>query len=453
MRAKEITSGEIRDIITLDALSKLVLFIEYGSKNKFALDDAFSSLMFLGPPGVGKSSLQYLAIKDVAGILSEKRNTNIEAVKVSLRISNEEAAKLANSVVKGEVIPYVHLYLPQMKPWDLEGTPSPIDNYIEVAGRKMPYNLWRVDPFMIPLLDYTDLVKDPSQLVSPLLVIDEFNMGRKDVRESLFQLARSAELGRAKLNPLSVITLLGNTPETNIYAEEELPLPLVNRATRYIVSKPSVDGWLAFMNEVYENKWFQEVGAFLLINNKYIYYQDKIDKEIVITPRTWTQLSVKLFTLKMMLTDKYKLIDRDKFWRHAEVVIHGFLTKDLADEFYAFLQGLSSVRVADIIKDPSKLESMDRNLVAYVLVKASSHRVEEYRKAKKLEDKEKILESLKDMYMHGRKVIGNEALGIIVSSLPEPVRLKFAAILSPETRKEIGEVTKKVREYEELIGV
>jgi hypothetical protein len=450
MRAREITSGEIRDIIVMDSLTKIIAFMEYGPENKFALEDSFSSIMFLGPPGVGKSSLQYLGIKDVAGILSEKRGKEVTAVKVSLRITHEEASRLAERVVKGEVIPYVHLYLPQMKPWHLEGTPSPVDNFVEVAGKKIPYNLWRLDPFMIPLLDYTDIVKSPDQIVTPLLVIDEFNMGRKDVREALFQLARSAELGKAKLNPLSIITLIGNTPESNIYAEEELPAPLVNRASRYIVSKPTLDGWLAFMNEVYGKKWFQEVGGFLLINRKYLYMKDQVDKEIVITPRTWTQLSIKLYTLKLALTKRYGFLDsKDKFWKHAERIIYGYLTQDVASEFYGFLRGLSSVNFADIIRDPSKLEKLDRNLVAYLLVKITSSQMEVYRRNK--EKRDEILKKLVEMYEHGRKKIGNEALGIIISSLPEPVRIKFASLLPSSVRGEIREITKKVREYEELL--
>jgi len=453
VRAREVSSGEIRDIIVLDALTKLRLFAEFGSENKFALEDSFASIMFLGPPGVGKSSLQYLAIKDVAGILSKVRGVDIGVAKVSLRITHEEAAELAGKAARGELIPYLHIYLPQTRIWHLEGTPSPADYFVVVEGRKVHYNLWRLDPFMIPFLDYTDLIKDVRQAVTPLLVIDEFNMGRRDVREALFQLARSAELGRAKLNPLTVITLLGNTPESNIYAEEELPAPLVNRAMRFIVSKPSLDGWLAFMNEVYGNKWAQEVGGFLLVNEKYLFHRDSADKEVVITPRTWTQLAVRLHALKLMLSDGHGFIDgRGRFWRYAELLTHGLLTKDVADEFYAFLRGLSAVKMSDVIKNPSMLESMDRNLVAYLLVKASSTLMGRYREQRDGEERERILAILRDMFMHARKVIGNEALGIIVTSMPEPVRLKFASMLSPEVRGEIGEIARKVRELEEVIG-
>lgn len=451
MKAHNINSGEIRDIIVMDSLTKLVTSLEYGIKNKFAMEDSFSSIMFLGPPGVGKSSLQYLAIKDVARILSEKRKKNIEAVKISLRITHEEASNITNRVVKGDVIPYVHLYLPQMKPWQLEGTPSPMDNFIEINGKKLPYNLWRLDPFMIPLLDYTDIIKSPEQLNTPLLVIDEFNMGRKDVRETLFQLARSAELGKAKLSPLSIITLLGNTPETNIYAEE-LPSPLLNRATRYIVSQPSIDGWLAFMNEVYGKKWTQEVGGFLLISPKYLYYQDEVEKEILITPRTWTQLSIKLYTLKMLLSKKYNFIDKkDVYWKQTERIIYGFLTRDIASEFYGFLRGLSSINLLDVIKDPSKILQFDKNMISYLLIKITSYQIETYKKSP--EKRNLILKNLVDMYNYAKQKIGNEALGIIISSLPEPVKIKYASMMPSNIKGELKNITKKVKEYEEYLGV
>ena len=451
MQARHIKSGEIRDIIINEALTRLVMVQEYGLDNKLPVEDSFESLMFLGPPGVGKSALQYLAVKDVAGLLSEIRETRVKAEKVSIRISPQVASEIVNGVVEGKVVPYVHLYLPQTKLWDLEGTPSPTDNYLEVQGVKVPYNLWRLDPFLIPLLDYTDRVRDPNKIVTPLLVLDEFNMGSRDVLRRLFQLARGAELGRAKLNPYTVITLLGNPPELNIYAEEELPEPLVNRASRYMITSASLDGWLAFMNEVYGKKWSQEIGGFLLGNPTLLYYRDKSDKEVVITPRTWTTLSVRLYSLKMMVS-KYKLIGRDKYWDNVEKLLYSHLTTDVADELYGFLRGLMAINLADIIKDPQKISSLDRNLVSYLLVKITNYQMENYKRADK-ETRESIIEKLTEIYRYAKKVIGAEALGIIVTSLPEPVRIKYAKLLRPEDREEIREIKRKIKEYEEALGV
>lgn len=451
MQARHIKSGEIRDIIVSEALSKIVMISEYGLDNKFPIEDSFESLMFLGPPGVGKSALQYLAIKDVARLLSEIRNRPVRAKKISIRIEPQVASEVVNDVVNGKVVPYVHLYLPQTKLWDLEGTPSPMDNFIDVQGVKVPYNLWRIDPFLVPMLDYTSSIKNPDQIVTPLLVIDEFNMGGRDVLRRLFQLARGAELGRAKLNPFTIITLLGNPPESNIYAEEELAEPLVNRASRYMITAVSLDGWLAFMNEVYGKKWSQEIGGFLLGNPALLYFRDKSDKEVVITPRTWTILSVRLYSLKMMVS-KYKLIGRDKYWDNVEKLLYSHLTTDVADELYGFLRGLMAINLADIIKDPQKISSLDRNLVSYLLVKITNYQMENYKRADK-ETRESIIKKLTEIYHYAKKVIGAEALGIIVTSLPEPVRIKYAKLLRPEDREEIREIKRKIKEYEEALGV
>lgn len=451
MKAKSISSGEIRDIIINEALSKIVMIQEYGLDNKFPIEDSFESLMFLGPPGVGKSALQYLAIRDVAGLLSEIRGKPVRAEKISIRVEPQVASQLVNDVVEGKVIPYVHLYLPQTKLWDLEGTPSPMDNFIEVQGVKVPYNLWRIDPFLVPMLDYTSRIKNPNQIVTPLLVIDEFNMGSRDVLRRLFQLARAAELGRAKLNPFTIITLLGNPPESNIYAEDELAEPLVNRASRFMITHVSLDGWLAFMNEVYGKKWSQEIGGFLLNSPNYLYYKDKDEREVVITPRTWTQLSVRLYTLKLM-TGKYKLVSRDKYWSNVERILHSHLLPDIADELYGFLRGLLAINVADIIRNPEKIASLDRNLVSYLVVKVTTYQMQNYKRADP-KKKDEIMRNLADIYHYAKKVIGAEALGLIVTSLPEPVRIKYAKVLRPEDRSELREIRKKIKEYENAIGV
>jgi len=445
VRGKYISSGEIRDIIAATALEKLVALTEYG--DWYALEDSYASIMILGPPGVGKSSLQYLAIKDVAELLSEQRGKKIGVVKVSLRVSHERASELANKVVKGEVIPYVHLYLPQTKLWHLEGTPSPMDQYVEVAGRRIPYNLWRLDPFLIPLLDYTDIAT-PENAVTPLLVLDEFNMGRKDVREALFQLARSAELGKAKLNPLTIITLLGNPPEENVYAEDELPAPLVNRAERYIINRVTVDGWIAFMNEVYGKKWAQEVGGFLTVSPKHIYIRDPTDPETVTTPRTWTQLAVGLHVLKRMVGRG--LLPRGDYWRHVDRKIHSLLVPDVADEFYAFLRGLAAVNIDDIIRNPEKIASMNKSVAAYTLVKIVSREMEAYKRAGR-ERREEILRRLASVMSHARRVLGAEAVGIVVSSLPAPVRIRFARVLPESERQAISEMRRKVKELEDTL--
>ena len=446
MKARSVSTSEVRDIIVMDALSKLVAATVYGD---YALDDFYASLMFLGPPGVGKSGVQYLAARDIAYLLSETRKKKIDAVKVSMRISSEEAARIVEKVIRGEAIPYTHLYLPQTKIWHLEGTPSPQDNYIEVAGKKVPYNLWRLDPFILPLLDYRELIKSPDQLVTPIFVIDEFNMGRRDVREALFQLARSAELGKAKLNPLTIISLIGNTPESNIYAEDELPAPLVNRAIRFIVNKPDLSGWLGFMNEVYGKKWEQAVGGFLMSNPKYLYYSPEDDKEVVVTPRTWTHLATRLYLAKLMHR-AYPV--REKVNKYVEYTIYGLLPKSLADEFVAYYKAILRIRIDEVIKKPELLEKYEPSVAAFVTLKAVSRLLYEYKRSPDMMRK-LVLRRIRDIAVHASKRLGSEGIGIVLNSLPAPLRIALAKEMPADVKARAREIAKELKAYEEAINV
>ena len=446
-RYKLITSNEIRDILFHETLTRIYMYLEYGDID--ILDDSYQSLMFLGPPGVGKSALQKIAAKDVALFLSEKRGTKIEVKKISMRISNEDAVKVAGEVVEGKVIPYVHLYLPQTKIWHLEGTPSPMDNYVEVMGVKIPVNLWRLDAYLIPLLDYTERIKDKNRIVPAFLVLDEFNMARKDVLNALFQLARSAELGRAKFNPFTMISLIGNTPETNINAARQLAAPLIDRSQNYIVAKPDVSGWLAYMNEVYGTKWAQEIGAYLMLSKDQLYRQDESDPSIIQTPRGWTQIAVRMYVLKKMLASK--IITKDQYWRHLERVVYSTLINETADELITFLRGIHFTSVQEIIEHPEKLKELDRNVAAYMVVKATSLLANNYVFEKGSKKKE-ILEKVAEILNHATPVLGSEALSLVLTSLPAPMRLSLSRHVSREVVYMASKTRKMAEELEELLN-
>lgn len=426
----------------MESLSRLIAANVYGD---YALDDFYASLMFMGPPGVGKSGVQLLAAKDVAYILSETRKRRVKVVKVSMRVSSDEAARIASDVIAGKTVPYLHLYLPQTKIWHLEGTPSPNDNYVEVGGRRVPYNLWRLDPFIIPFLDYRELMKRENY-VTPILVIDEFNMGRRDVREALFQLARSAELGKAKLNPLTIISLIGNTPETNSYVDADLPLPLLNRAMRFIVDKPDVPSWIGFMNEVYGTKWAKEVGAFLLLNKDYIYQVFDEDGSIV-TPRTWTQLAARLYLAGIMA----KEYGRDRSRAYTRYVVHGLLPDAVAEEFYSYYINVRRVNIDEIIRSPEKLTALEPNTAAYAVVTAVSKLVEEYKRTPP-ELRGLVTRRIRDIAAAASKVLSTEGLGLVLNSLPAPMRMSVAKYLPPDVKSNVTRIARMMKEYEEALS-
>jgi len=455
-RYKTVTSNDIRDTIFNEALLRLYVFLEYGGDIKI-LDDVYQSLMFLGPPGVGKSALQYIAATDVAKYISEVRNAIIEVKKISMRITNEDAKAVAEQVVAGKVIPYLHMYLPQTKIWSLEGTPSPMDNYVNIAGVAIPVNLWRMDAYFLPFLDYvseklkTTKSEEIVKVVVPkFIVLDEFDKARKDVLQALYQLARAAELGRAKFCPFTVITLVGNTPETDIFGIRQLSGPLVDRSQVYIVSKPDVPGWIAYMNEMYGNKWAMEIGAFLTLNPDAIYMQDPADPSIIQTPRGYTHVAVRLYVLKNMVANK--VINRDAFWIQAERIIYSTLIKDTADELIAFLKGLHYIKVDEIIEKPELIANLDKNVAAYVIVKATSALAQKYVYEKDRAKKEEIIKKIAEMTRYGSKVLGVESLGLVLTSLPPPVRLSLAKHIDKELLSIASETKKLADELEEMIS-
>ena len=448
-RSKSITSGEIREIMFTNTLMRLLAYEVYDG-NMDVLDDEYQSTLILGPPGVGKSALQKLAAFDVASYLSELRKRDISVKKITMRISNEDAVNTAREVVEGKVIPYLHLYLPQTKIWHLEGTPSPQDNFVNIGDVRIPVNLWRIDSFFIPFLDYTSKVRSIDDIVPAFLVLDEFNMAKKEVLNALFQLARGAEIGRAKLNPFTMIVLIGNTPETNINALRQIAAPLIDRAQNYVVTKPTVDGWLAYMREVYGTKWMKEIGAYLSINKDELYVQDKADPTVIQTPRSWTHVSTKLFLLQNLVAKK--VISKDKYWDHVRRILYSSLINTTASEVLGFLKGLSYVNVDKVMENPEEIKNLDKNVAAYVLVKMSTKFAKQYPFIKNEKKKEKILDILASSIKYGVDVIGVDAISLILSSLPIPMTLALSQKVPPEILSTATETRKVVEEVEEVLS-
>jgi len=454
-RVEKITSSKIREALFYETLIRLKMLVEYGLDDK-VLRDSFQSMLFLGPPGVGKTVLQYMSAKDVASYLSEIRRKNIQLTRVKMMIPVDEAKDITEKVVAGNVIPYLHLYLPQVKIWNLEGTPSPMDNFVEVMGQKIPVNLWRIDAFFLPFLDYTNTLlksKTPEEVaktvVPKFVVLDEVDKARKDVLEALYNLARSGELSHVNLCPLTLVSMVGNTPETDIYGVRELSAPLVDRTQVYIVEKPDVSGWLSFMNEFYRDKWASEVGAFLSINPNQIYVQDPSKPNVIQTPRGFTQVAVKLYVLKTMLNNKE--IDLKTYFEQAKRIIDSTLIKETADELFAFIKGLRFVNINEVIKNPETIKTLDKNVAAYVLVRATTLLSKDYA-FKPKEEKDRIVKTLVELVNNGTSVLGNETLGLVISSLPIPLRLSLAKHLDKNIHKTASEARKLADELEEMLN-
>jgi MoxR-like ATPase len=424
MRAARVTTSELRRHIVKEALARLEM-AELGE----ALEDAFQSIIVLGPPGVGKSTVFRLAARDVAEALSQRWRHEVEVVKVSMRAGREEALRIAERVVERRAIPYVHIYLPQTKIWHLEGTPSPSGDTVEVKGRRIDVNVWRLDPFIIPFLDY-------GVAVPAFIVLDEFNMARKDVLDATFQLARSAELGRARLNPFSIVALAGNTPEHNIHAGD-VPQPLLDRGQVFIVVRPTVDQWISYMAEVYGERWDRRVAGYLTLNPKDLL---AVGEGGVQTPRSWTHLAVRLHYYR-----RAGLLDDGA----VEKLAYSMLREDTASRFLAYMRAVEVVAPEHVLRRPDILRGRDENTLAYALAALAVHVAANWRRWGRGE-RDEATRAVAEAVKIASERLGPEAVSIAVSVLPLGARAGLAR--DEDVARLAREAVEELREVERIVG-
>lgn len=445
-----IKPSQLRDLVVANFFLRLQAFTDaLQAGNTTMLRDVFASIGIFGIPGVGKSVLPKLGYKDAVLLLSERRGEPIQVKEVSLRASIDEAKTVLAGLLEGKVAPLLHVNLPSTKIWTWEGTPSPQDYVVEVGGVKIAYNMWRVDPFLIPFIDVSGHIK-PEKAVPPMLIMDEFNaVQNRQVLASIFQLARDGGLGRVNLNPLTLTVFVGNTPETNILVEEELPLPLLDRMIKYVVTKPDLEGWIAFMKEVYGDKWDRAVAAYLSVNPK-DFYRVEGEKQEIVTPRRWTNVAYNLHAIHEV-TRRYGLPVSGT----AKMVVYGNLPPDVAERFWGFYNEILNLKrirfdVDNVIKNPELLERMSKPTVAYLLLMAMDKLMKRYGRLSTAEKRER-LRKIAELGYHARRVLGTEAYAIIIGSMPAPVRVRFARFLREEERESIKNVQERVRQLEEAL--
>ncbi len=132
--------------------------------------------------------------------------------------------------------------------------------------------------------------------VRGVLFIDEVtNIEREDVRNALFALLDERIVSVASLALSSRIALLaaGNTPRDSSSAHE-LPEPLVNRGSVFLVTPPLLHEWREYMDRRYDGSWWVELYGVLLARPSLFYTRPVSDENLGMvgpfaTPRTWEQ--------------------------------------------------------------------------------------------------------------------------------------------------------------------
>ena len=236
------------------------------------------SLLFIGPPGVGKSESAYEAAKDIA------RDFDLEFIDFT---GAEDLAKISNEPWRYFV--YVDLRLTSMEPADITGIPR-----TRFAKK--------------PTSDYTPFAWARALEISPgLLNLEELtNVQRKDLISAAYQLVLDHRAGFVKFNKGVMVIALGNPPEWSQVATK-IPLPLLNRFETFNVVAPLADEWVRYMNRRFGDEWYKPIGDYIrasevggtsaLLPPKPPAKVGISQEEQIPTPRSWTRLAVQLYQI------------------------------------------------------------------------------------------------------------------------------------------------------------
>ena len=443
----KITSSEIVDIIVLETLHNVEYALELGLDHP-AVRDQYITLNFEGPPGVGKTALQRIGFEDALDIVSKMIGVKLEPISIAGALTIDEGVEIARKVVEEAYAPYLHLHLSNQSIWNIEGTPAPYSRYVEIKGVKVPLNEWRLDPYILPLLDYSKLWKKPKDYRVGMLVLDEYNMADREVLKKIFQLTRSAEMGHARLNPLTIISLVGNTSETNVYVRTDIPLPLKNRMQRYTVVRADLSGWLRYMNRVYGDKYDKLVASYLVIRPENLYYETG---EEVVTPRTWSQLSTRLYTLRK-LRDAGTITEQ-MFQKRMKLLIYSMIPEEIAGEFLGFYKVSHRLDLRKIWLNPSELRKInDKIVLTWVLLELTRFADNQYRKAKYVKQKNSAVRNLIKIINEAIGKLGDNAVVEVVNASSTSLRLALYNTMPEHLKKRVFKIAREVREIEKELA-
>jgi hypothetical protein len=266
--------------------------------------------IFIGAPGIGKTE----EIKRYAEAIAKKMGRRF----VDLR-SDKEIDNIDQSFY------YLRIIAPHVFPEDI--------SIPRMADRGMEF----ITPHII------DVLTRPE--AKGLMFIDELNNVQKpDQRVLFYALIQEGEIGwGARISKDVIIVSAGNPPEWSSDAVS-LPHPLINRTVVINVQSPTLDEWMDYM-DIYHSQWDRRVATFLKAFPKYFLKQpEEEDLKNYPTPRSWTNLAVRLFKENDME------IIRD--------IVMGAVGPEVSAFFMSFL-GTKVPSIKEFVDNPGMWDDLD----------------------------------------------------------------------------------------------
>jgi MoxR-like ATPase len=351
-------------------------------------------LLLIGAPGIGKTEIIMQKAQEEAKVLGKTF--------VDLR---EASDQLIEDIFKNPSKYYVYLRVvaPHVFPEDL-GIPRERLQYVEF-----------LPPKLLKVMTLPEIYG--------VLFIDEItNVQRDDQISMYYSLILEKEAGfQLRLSRNVKIILAGNPPEWSEIVRP-LPKPLRNRMTIIEVSAPTVDEWIKYMHTRYGDRWEKLCGAYLKVYPEDLIKPPQNDFDNYPTPRSWTQLAVKLYELKNDGVNEGFL----------EEIVVGSIGKEVGSKFLALYKTKIDVESAlrELEANPEKFDEYSVNAKILIASALSQRSAEELKKRYS-----KLLEYLLNKH--------REFLVIVIVMMSKEKKRAFATAFPEITRK----LAKSIAEY------
>ena len=351
-------------------------------------------LLLIGAPGIGKTEVIMQKAREEAERLGK--------VFVDLR---EASDQLIEDIFKnpGKYYVYLRVVAPHIFPEDL-GIPRERSQYVEF-----------LPPKMLKILTLPE--------IHGVLFIDEItNVQRDDQISMYYSLILEKEAGfQLRLSRNIKIILAGNPPEWSEIVRP-LPKPLRNRMTIVEVSAPTVDEWIKYMNDRYGDRWEKLCAAYLKVYPEDLIKPPQNDFDNYPTPRSWTQLALKLYELEKDRVDESFI----------EEVVVGSVGKEVGSKFLALYRARVDVESAlrELEANPEKFDEYNVNTKILIASALSQRPLEEIKRRYS-----KLLEHLLNKH--------REFLVIMIVMMSKEKKRAFATAFPEITRK----LAKSIAEY------